>query len=246
MKDVAIITGASAGIGKALAIELAKTYKVGLIARRVDVLAELCSEIESKGGDASFRSGDVTDESSMVKAVSEIEADLGPCHLFIANAGISSGIRLKSFSAIKSKSLYDVNLTGVTNSIGAILPQMVERGAGHIVTMSSLAGSIYTPKSFVYASSKAAVDSFAYGLWMAAAKHGISVTNLKPGFVRTDLTAKNNFKMPFMMEPDVAAKKMVKAIARKQISYSFPWQLHYLIKLITCLPLSLQRLIMSK
>jgi short-subunit dehydrogenase len=124
----------------------------------------------------------------------------------------------------------------VIYSIEAVLPEMLGRGRGHLVAVSSLAAYKGLPGESAYCASKAGVNSYLEGLRIQLRDRGIAVTTVCPGFVRTPMTAENNFKMPFLLEADEAARRIVRALRHRRKVYNFPWQMAFLMKLTAWLP----------
>lgn len=233
-----MITGASSGIGRGLAKELAaRGGSVGLVARRADTLKELQSEIESAGGRASAVAGDVRDAESMKAAVNRITQHLGPIDVLIANAGIGTSTDGSLVSGEEVANVISVNVIGAANSVSAVLPRMMERKHGQLVVISSLAAYRGLPKSAAYCASKAAVSALFESLRLDLAPKGIDVTIIHPGFIKTPLTAGRDAQMPFLMELDDAVKKIVTAIERRKKSYAFPWQLATIVRAGMIMPI---------
>jgi short-subunit dehydrogenase len=230
--QVAVITGASSGIGWELARALAtQGCKVGLVARRRDLLAGLADQIRAAGGSAAFAAADVADREQTVAAVREVGASLGPIDLLIANAGVGAPTVVDPLNVPLLEKMYRVNVFGVIYAIEAVLPEMLRRGRGHLAAVSSLAAYKGLPGESGYSSSKAAVNNFMEGLRIQLRGKGIAVTTISPGFVRTPMTEVNKFHMPWLLDADEAARRIVRALARKRKVYNFPWQLSLLMKL---------------
>lgn len=235
---VVMITGASSGIGRGLAVALgAKGAKVGLIARRAEALDEVVAEIESLGGKAVALPADVQNAASMSSAADKLRAAFGPIDVLIANAGIGPTRDAAKFSAEEVSSVINVNVIGASNSVAAVVPKMVERGQGHLVVISSLAAYRGLPRSAAYCASKAAVSAFFESLRLDLAPRGIDVTIIHPGFIKTPLTAGREAQMPFLMELDDAVNKMVRAIEQRRKRYSFPWQLATIVRASMVMPI---------
>ena len=229
---VAVITGASSGIGWALARTLAaEGCKVGLVARRREQLAELAAEIEKSGGTAAFAVADVSERRQTIAAIHEVAARLGPVDLLVANAGVGAPTTIEPFNVGDVEKMFRVNVLGVVYSLEAVLPQMLERRSGHLAAVSSLAAYKGLPGESAYTASKAAVNVFMDGLRVQLRSKGIAVTTICPGFVQTPMTEPNQFKMPYLMSADDAAKRIVRALKRKRKVYNFPWQLALLMRL---------------
>jgi len=234
---VAVVTGASSGIGWALAKVLAaEGWKVGLVARRADLLTTLAGEIRAVDGTAAQASADVGDRQQTLAAIHALAAELGPVDLLIANAGVGKPTLLNPINIADVEAMIRVNLLGVVYSIEAVLPSMLERRSGHLAAMSSLGSYKGLPGESAYCASKAAVNTYMEGLRIQLRSRGIAVTTICPGFIRTPMTAVNTSPMPFLLEPDEAARRMVRALNRKQKVYNFPWQMNWLMKLVAWLP----------
>jgi short-subunit dehydrogenase len=235
--QVAVITGASSGIGWALAQALAAAgARVGLIARRAERLAQLAEAIQTAGGTAALAAADVGDEAQVRAAVASLTAQLGPVDLLIANAGVGRPTALEPFDVAGVAEMMRINYLGVVHAIAAVLPGMLARGRGHLAAVSSLGAYHGMPGSQGYCASKAAVNTFLEGLRVQLRGRGIAVTTICPGFVRTPMTARNRFTMPFLMEPDEAARRIVRALRRRCKVCNFPWQTAVLMKLTRWLP----------
>lgn len=235
--QVAVITGASSGIGWALAKELAQQgCKVGLLARREDRLAALAEEIQAFGGTAAFAAANVVDRVQTVKAIHSLRDKLGPVDLLVANSGVGLPTQLDPLNLEEVDNMIKVNYLGVVYAIAGVLPEMLQRGKGHLAAVSSLASYKGMPGESGYCSSKAAVNTYMEGLRIQLRARGIHVTTICPGFIRTPMTDVNNFKMPFLMDADRAARLMAGALARKRKVYNFPFRTTLLMKLTQWLP----------
>jgi short-subunit dehydrogenase len=234
---VAVITGASSGIGWALARTLAaEGCKVGLVARRREQLAELAGQIEKSGGTAAFASADITERSQTVAAIHDLAARLGPVDLLVANAGVGAPTTVEPFNVGDIEKMFYVNVLGVVYSLEAVLPQMLQRRRGHLAAISSLAAYKGLPGESAYTASKAAVNIFMEGLRIQLRSKGIAVTTICPGFVRTPMTEVNEFKMPWLLTAEEAARRIVRALKRKRKVYNFPWQTALIMKLMRWAP----------
>jgi short-subunit dehydrogenase len=235
--QVAVVTGASSGIGWALAKGLAaERCKVGLVARRTKELQTLAQEINQAGGTAAFAAADVGDRKQAVAAIQEIATQLGPVDLLIANAGVGMPTLLDPVNVEDIETMFRVNVLGVVYAIEAVLPEMLRRGRGHLAAVSSLAAYKGMPGESGYCASKAAVNSYMEGLRIHLRERGIAVTTICPGFVRTPMTQVNDFHMPWLLEADAAARRIVRALRRRRKVYNFPWQTTLLMKLTRWLP----------
>jgi short-subunit dehydrogenase len=235
---VVMITGASSGIGRGLAVEIAgRGANVGLVARRAEVIGEVVREIEAAGGKAAALPADVQSEDSIRAAAEKLRASLGPIDVLIANAGIGPTRDAADFSAEEVSDVINVNVIGASNSVAAVIPEMVARGSGQLVAISSLAAYRGLPRSAAYCASKAAVSAFFESLRLDLEPRGIDVTIIHPGFIKTPLTAGRESQMPFLMELDDAVGKIVRAIGKRRKSYSFPWQLATIVRAGMLMPI---------
>ena len=146
---------------------------------------------------------------AVVAAIREVAARLGPVDLLVANAGVGAPTLLEPFNVAEMEKMFRVNTLGVVYAIEAVLPEMLRRGRGHLAAVSSLAAYKGLPGESAYCASKAAVNTFMEGLRIQLRGKGIAVTTICPGFVRTPMTAVNEFPMPFVMEADEAARRIV-------------------------------------
>lgn len=235
--QVAVITGASSGIGWALAKALAvEGCKVGLVARRRGRLEQLASEITQTGGTVATAAADVGDRDRVGAAIKELSARLGSVDLLIANAGVGAPTAVDPLNVGDIETQLRVNTLGVIYAIEAVLPDMLARGRGHLAAVSSLAAYVGLPGEAGYCASKAAVNVFLDGLRIQLRGRGIAVTTICPGFVKTPMTAVNEFRMPFVMEADEAARRIVRALHRRKRVYDFPWQTAWLMKVTRWIP----------
>jgi short-subunit dehydrogenase len=234
---VAVITGASGGIGRALAVALAGAgCRVGLIARRRSELDQAAHEIRAAGGTAEAAVADVGDRGQLRRAVDDLAGALGPVDLMVANAGVGVPTTLGPVNIEAVEQTIRVNLLGVVYAFDAVLPAMLDRRSGHLAAISSLAGYKGMPGESAYCASKAAVNAYLDGLRVQARGRGIAVSTICPGFVRTPMTEPNTFPMPFVMEADQAANQILRALRRRAKVYNFPWQTAALVKLARWAP----------
>jgi len=227
-----LLTGASSGIGEALAIALAeKGAIIGLIARRKELLDELKIKCEATGSSAMALPCDVTDPYAVERAAQEFRDKFERIDVLIANAGIGGNNKeTREYQPAAVKKLVDINLLGSVNSIHAVLPDMIKRGSGHLVGISSLAGFRGLPKSAAYSASKAGMTAFFESVRLDVANAGIDVTIIQPGFIRTPLTAGRTNNMPFLMELDEAIPHFISAIQKRKKFAAFPWQLATIVR----------------
>jgi short-subunit dehydrogenase len=226
-----LITGASSGIGRGLALALSQRgAKVGLVARRADQLETLVREIEAANGHAVALPADVLNGASLKSAAERLRSTFGPIDVLIANAGVGATVDGSELKGSAVAEVINVNVLGAANSVEAVVPEMVKRGSGHLVVISSLAAYRGLPKSAAYCASKAAVSAFFESLRLDLQPRGINVTIIHPGFIKTPLTAGRQAQMPFLMELDDAVARIVAAIEKRKKSYAFPWQLATVVR----------------
>jgi len=235
--QVAVITGASSGIGWSLACQLAaEGCKVGLVARRSEPLHALQKLITDAGGTARIAVADVGDREQVEAMFRTFEEQLGPVDLVIANAGVGKATLLNPVNMVDVEAMIRINLMGVIYTLSAAIPSMLSRKTGHLVAISSLASYRGLPGESAYCASKAAVNAYLDGLRIHMRGTGVQVTTVCPGFVTTPMTEANKFHMPGLMTADYAARKIIRAIKRGTKVYNFPWRLHMMVKLSRWLP----------
>lgn len=234
---VVLITGASSGIGRSLAVELGKRgASVGLLARRAETLQEVAREVETAGGRALALPADVTNAGEVRAAAEMLRAQFDSIDVLVANAGVGSLTDDPARLGEQVAETLAINLLGAANSAAAVLPAMIERGAGQLVAISSLASYRGLPKSGAYCASKAAMNALFESLRLDLKGTGVAVTIIKPGFIKTPLTAGREARMPFLLELDDATRRILRAIEARRTSYAFPWQLASIVRLGRLMP----------
>jgi short-subunit dehydrogenase len=244
---VVLITGASSGIGRALAVELGRRgARLGLTARREAELLSVAEEVRRAGGEALALPADVRDPEAIRSAAESVREKWGRVDVLVANAGMSTTTAGTSLDAGEASDVISINVLGVVNSVAAVLPGMLRRGSGHLVAISSLASYRGMPKSGAYSASKAAVSTFFESLRVDLRESGVDVTVIHPGFIRTPMTAGRKKKLPFLLEVEDAACRIIKAVERRARTYAFPWQLASLVRVIRHMPGALYDRLASK
>jgi NADP-dependent 3-hydroxy acid dehydrogenase YdfG len=226
-----LITGASSGIGRALALEYAAssppgTVKLGLAARRLAELETLAIELRERGAQAVPLELDVSDVPAVREAVRRADRELGSLDMVIANAGCAVTKHSSTLDWDTDVArILDVNVRGAIATLVAALPVMVAQKGGQLVGVSSLAGRRGLPLSAAYSASKAALSTFLESLRIDLRPAGIRVTDVQPGFVRTPLNETANHPMPFSWSVEKAARYIVRRLERAPAVVAFPWQL---------------------
>lgn len=219
-----LITGASSGIGAALALRYATTapgINLALSGRNAVRLREVANQCKKAGAIVSEHIADVTDQNHMHNWITALDESLA-IDLVIANAGISGGTGGAGESTKQAREIFNANLYGVLNTIDPLIPRMARRGSGHIALMSSLASFSAWPGAPAYSASKAAVRFYGEALHGSLAKQGIRVSVICPGFIDTPMTAVNNYAMPFMITSEKSAKIIAKGLERNKSRIAFP------------------------
>ena len=244
---VAWITGASSGIGRGVALELARRgWNVAVSARRQAELEALALEAVGLPGRIMAYPVDVTDAQSMERTASAIETDQGPIALAFFNAGIAPYMVAPHINVGAVRQVFDINVMGVVHGLAAVMPRMAERGLGQIAVNASVAGYGGLPRSAAYGASKAALINMCEALKFDCDNLGLVLQLVNPGFVETPLTNSNDFPMPFLMKNTVAAKRACDGFESGGFEINFPRRLAYLLKAINLLPYPLYFAIIGK
>lgn len=238
------ITGASSGIGRALALRLARQgYRVAVTARRARALADLAAE---GGGRITPYQGDVTDAARMRAIVAEIEAR-GPIALAVLNAGVYHLAREHAgFDAGDVWETIEANLGGAVRCLDPLLRAMAGRRQGQIAVVASLAGYGGIPGSLAYGAAKAGMINLTEGLRLTYAPRGLTIQLVNPGFVETPMTAPNPYPMPFIMPPERAAGIIARGLQRGGFEIAFPRRLVWPMKASHLLPYGLWLSLMAR
>jgi short-subunit dehydrogenase len=240
------VTGASSGIGEALTAALGSAgARLALTARRADRLEELAEAHRRAGGDALVVPADVTDRDAVLAAGRAVEDAWGGIDLALFNAGIGKRMRWTEFDARDFTAIFEVNLFGVMYGVEAVLPGMLRRRSGRIAAVGSLAGYRGAPTLAGYGSSKAALIHAMDSLRFDLALHGVGVTLINPGYVRTPLTATNQYWMPALMDADRAAAIIVRGLRGDRKEIHFPARFSLALKFLRALPFPIYERIVS-
>lgn len=234
------ITGASSGIGRALALALAAEGAiVAASARRAEELHALAREAEPLPGSIVPYPVDVTETVAVSQIVSRIELEHGPIDCAILNAGVYGPQRSNRFSAEGYRQVFEVNVLGVARCLESVLKPMSEHRAGEICIMGSLSAYRGLPEAAPYGASKAALQNMAESLAPGLARQGIRLRLISPGFVHTPMTEQNPFPMPLIMSVEKAAAIIVRGLHKRHFEIAFPTRLVWILKLARCLPYAL-------
>ncbi len=230
------IIGASTGIGKALADALlAKGARVAVSARRAGLLDSAFGEQPN----VLRLPLDIADSATMRNALAQIDSTWGGLDVGIVMAGTYRAVRAWELDDAAIHDMMQTNVYGAMNASALLSQQFLRQGSGHISIVSSVAGYRGLPKALVYGPSKAAMINFAETLYLDLSEKGIGVSVVTPGFVKTPLTAQNDFKMPYLIEPDQAAAEMLKGYEAGAFEIDFPRAFTWQLKLMRLLPYKL-------
>ncbi len=232
------IVGASSGIGEALAEKLyACGARVALSARRVEKLASLAARL----GDARTLALplDITQVDSIVEAEKKLVAAWGGYDLVIFMAGDYTAMRAWEIDLAVAKKMVAVNWEGFLNGLTVVIPRLMQAKSGGIALVSSVAGYRGLPKSLVYGPTKAALINLAETLYLDLKDKGLDVYVICPGFVKTPMTADNDFEMPYLITPEKAADEIIKGFGKGEFEIHFPKAFTRMLKTLQSLPYSL-------
>lgn len=225
------IVGASSGIGAALAEELlSRGARVAISARRVELLEEVSA------GRMVTVGVDVADEASVRAAAEQVRQELGGIDIAVFNAGTWEQLKLAQLDPESFARHLQVNVMGAVHGVAAVLPGMADQHRGVIAIVASVAGYRGIPGSMAYGASKAAQINFAEAIRPEARKRGVAVVTVNPGFVRTPMTARNTFPMPFLIDADAAARSIANGLAAGRQEIVFPFPMAVMMKIARLLP----------
>ncbi len=234
---IVLITGASSGIGKTLAVELAKEQsKLILVARRTELLEELKNELQLTNDQLLILKCDVSKKEEVKTAHESVKQKFGRVDVAILNAGVGYRVTPKNYDSKFAENTFGANVFGIIYWVEQLLPDFLCRQNGTIVGISSLADNRGYSGSGFYCASKSAVTNYLEGLRIELKPHGINVVTVKPGFVKTPMTAQNKFKMPMLMSPEKAALKILTGIKKEKRSIQFPLPMVLLTRIVGLLP----------
>ena len=228
------ITGGSTGIGKALAIKFAdEGWNVAISARRENLLKEISEKYENI---FSFPL-DVTDKSKCKEVFGNIKDKFDNIDICFFSTGTWDPKKEKDIDVEQMEKVFKINFFGTVNSIKAVEKYFKEKNSGIISIVSSIAGYRGLPNSTGYGPSKSALNNLAESLYFDFKRFGVRVCLVSPGFIKTPMTDKNDFKMPFLKTPEYAADKIYDGLTNKNIfEIHFPKALTILLKIFSFLP----------
>lgn len=233
---VVLITGTSSGIGYQLARDLANEgAQLALLSRRVELLNALAHELSSKTKIISYKC-DVTIKNEVAESVLKIKKDFGKIDIAILNSGISYRSSVLEYSSETAEKTFNTNVIGAVYFIEKLLPEFISEKRGVIVGVSSLADTKGFPKSGFYSASKAALTILLESLRIELKKYNVKVITVRPGFVITPMTDKNEFKMPFLMNVEKGSKIILNGLKRDKRIIEFPWQTTLGVKFLKIIP----------
>ncbi len=234
---LAWITGASKGIGRAVTLALvADGWRVAASARDGAALETLVIQARNLPGAVHIYPLDITTETAAHDVVERIERNHGTIDTAILNAGTHEPVDGSAFAAAPLRRLVEVNLMGTAHCLEPVIKRFVARGVGRIAVVASLAGYRGLPTASAYGATKAALINMCEALHTELKPAGVILSVVTPGFVRTPLTDRNTFSMPFMMEPDEAARRIVRGLDSERFEITFPRRFAIVMKLLRLLP----------
>ena len=237
------ITGASSGIGKALAEKFAiEGWKVAISARRTEILEQMAS----KENMTSYPL-DVTDQKKVTETFSKIVKDFNKIDLCVFSSGTYDPKLEKEINLDQNKFVMNTNYFGVLHCIKSVEGYFKNKKEGHISIVSSIAGYRGLPNSSGYGPSKAALTNLAESLYFDFKKYNVRISLISPGFIKTPLTDKNEFKMPFIKSPEYAAEKIFNGLTKSDaFELHFPKELTLILKFLRILPYKIYLYLIAK
>ena len=232
-----VITGTTSGIGRELALYYARPgTTLGLTGRRQALLATVAEQCRAQGAKVFPAPISVQDATAMQTYAGQFIEQAGSIDIVIANAGSGEADALASGNAGHHARLFEVNVIGLLNTLLPFIPQMMQQRHGQLVAIASVGGFRALPGSTTYAATKVAVRTLMEGYGWELRRYGITTTTINPGFVVSEMTANNQFAMPFLLQADQAVRKIAGAIARQRRVYTFPWPMAIVARLLRLIP----------
>lgn len=224
-------------MGRELARQLAgQGTAIAAVDRLADGLITLDQEITARGQRVAWAASDVCHAERLREQTLKLEEQLGPIDLLIACAGVGIETSALDLRAQDVAKVIQVNLIGVANSIACVLPGMLQRRRGHIAAISSVASLRGVPRLLAYCASKSGLNALLEGLRVEVKPHGIAVTTICPGWIRTPMTAAIKTPPRGILEVDDAARRILSALRRRMAFFAFPRSLAWRLQLLHWLP----------
>ena len=234
--SVILLSGASSGIGYQLAKDFAKEgAQLALISRRADLLESLAGEI-NQNTSVKFYKCDVTIREEVEKTISQIKKDFGKIDIALLNSGVAFRSSVLDYNSKDAETTFNTNVLGAVYCIEQILPEFISEKRGTIVGVSSLGDGKGFPKSGFYSASKAAFTILLESLRIELKKYNVKVVTVKPGFVKTEMTDKNEFEMPFLMSVEKASKIIIDGLKKDKRIIEFPYGTTIGAKILRMMP----------
>lgn len=234
--SVILITGTSAGIGYQLAIDLAKEgAKLALVARRINLLNDLAKKLSQYSVIKTYQC-DVTQKNQVAKVVNDVKSDFGKIDIAILNSGVAFRASVLDYNSEAAEITFNTNVLGPIYFIEQLLPDFIKSRSGVIVGISSLGDGKGFPKSGFYSASKAALTILLESLRVELKKYNVNVITVKPGFIKTAMTDKNEFKMPFLMDVEKASNIILSGLKKDKRIIEFPFQTTLSAKFLRMIP----------
>ena len=228
------ITGASSGLGEALAVELAtEGANLYLTARSKDKLELVNNSLQNPGY---VMPCDVTDDYQLTQTINRVITQASQIDVAVLNAGTYLPTPLAELNSDDARALFEVNFFSIVRAIELLAPHMTARRSGHIVVVGSVAGDIGLPYAAIYSASKSALNRLCESLQPELAEFGVAISVVNPGFIKTPLTDKNDFPMPFLISAEEAARGILKGIADRRFEIRVPFMMGFMMRRLARLP----------
>jgi short-subunit dehydrogenase len=232
-----LLTGAAHGIGHATALALAqKGAPLAVLDRDGPALTELADTLRKQGATVAHAIVDVTGRQAVIESIAEVSKKIGPIDVLVACAAVGSLTLVPDLNTPGLRETLDVNVVGVAHCIEAVLPGMIARKDGHIIGVASMAGYRGFPWMISYSASKAALIAYLEAIRPGLRRRGVTVTTVCPGFVRTRLSDVPYRKPVKMIEPEAAARHLVRAVMRRPRNCVFPWNMKIALAILKYMP----------